>query len=85
MTTRGRPAVTPEFQLGEISGKLDMILVQMAADRAALDERLTKAEQRLDAVEEVQTGFKQDRSWLLGGAAAIATGISAVGAVLGLK
>lgn len=68
----------PRFQLGVISGKLDLVLVQLAADRATTEARFGKIEERLDATDDEVAGLKRDRSWVLGGAAVL----SALGATV---
>lgn len=74
-----------KFQLGLISGKLDLLLVQSEAQGRQIGERIGKLEARVDLVEEGQSNYQRDRSWLLGGAAAIGAGISGVATWLGLR
>lgn len=75
----------PRYQLGVISGKLDLILVQMAETDRRQDRRFTEIEERIAAVEEGQDAYKRDRSWLLGGGATVTAIAGGVATWLGLK
>lgn len=74
-----------KFTLGVISGKIDLVLVQMAAQRQSDEARFTKIEADLEEQADEIAGLKRDRSWLLGGAAAIGTALTGLGTWLGLK
>lgn len=74
----------PQFMLGVISGKIDLVLVQLANDKAANEVRFAKIEERLDTTDEDVASLKQSRSWVLGGAAAISTAAAGLMALLGL-
>jgi len=56
-----------------------MLLANQAQDRAVNDIRFTKVEKELEEHAEQIAGLRRDRSWVLGGAAAI----SALGITLG--
>lgn len=73
----------PQFMLGVISGKIDLVLVQLAADKAANEARFSKIEERQDATDEEVSSLKRDRAWLLGGAAALSTFGASVAAYFG--
>lgn len=73
------------YQLGVISGKLDLILVQMEANRATDLERFNKVEGRIESVEDDVASLKRDRSWMLGGAATLGSMGGVVAAFLGFK
>lgn len=83
MTTRRTE--DPKYQLGVISGKLDMILAQQTQLAAQNDARFAKIEARQDTAEDAIDGLQRDRAWLLGGAAAIGAGFSAFATWLGLR
>lgn len=67
------------FKLGEISGKIDLILLNQAAQRQADEARFCKIEARLDVAENDVASLKQSRSWLLGAGAALGS----LGGILG--
>jgi hypothetical protein len=73
------------YQLGVISGKLDLILVNQAAQAAQTDARFTKVEARQDEAEDAISGLQRDRAWILGGAAAIGAGLSGFATWLGCR
>lgn len=73
------------FQLGVISGKLDLILTHQREEAARNTERFARAEGRLDAAEDAIVGLQKDRAWLLGGAAAIGAGLSGIATWIGFK
>lgn len=73
------------YRLGEISGKIDLILVQMAADRQTDEARFTRIETTQEDYDARLTSLEQGRSWLLGGAAAITAAFGAAATYLGLK
>jgi hypothetical protein len=54
----------PQFMLGVISGKIDLVLVQLASDRTSNDTRFGKVESDI-------TTLKQHRSWLMGAIATV--------------
>lgn len=70
----------PEFMLGVISGKIDLVLSQIATDRHNTDNRFLKIEERQDTSEGDIASLRRDKAWVLGMAAAI----SSVGAALGV-
>lgn len=72
------------FKLGEISGKIDLVLVQLAADRQANDARFTRIETTQVAHSKDIAALKQHRSWLMGGLAAVGTAASAAFSFLSL-
>lgn len=73
------------YKLGEISGKIDLVLVQIAANEAANNARHERHEARLDTAEDDIASLKQSRSWVIGAGAAIgALGATVLGA-LGFK
>lgn len=74
----------PRFTLGVISGKIDLVLVQMGADRAATEARFAKAEGRLDTAEDDIASLKRDRAWVVGAAAAVSALGATVAGWLGL-
>jgi uncharacterized protein YhaN len=82
---------TPELQddtrymLGVISGKIDLVLVQQANDRAVNDARFAKVEERLDATDADVSELKRDRARVLGGAAALSAFGASIAAYFGLK
>lgn len=73
------------YQLGVISGKLDLILAHQAAQAAQYEGRFTRIETRQDDQDEAIAGLQKDRAWLLGGAAAIGAGLSGIATWLGLR
>lgn len=75
----------PRYQLGVISGKLDLILVQMAEADRRHDRRFTDIETRIAAVEEGHAAYGRDRSWLLGGGAAVTAALGGLATWLGLR
>lgn len=81
--------LTPEtegdfkFQLGVISGKIDLVLAHQAATQAANEARFTRIErEQTDQGEEVAK-LKQRHSWFMGGLAAIGGIVSAAGLAIG--
>lgn len=82
---------TPEIQddarymLGVISGKIDLVLVQQASDRAATEARFAKVEERLDATDADVSELKRDRARVLGGAAALSAFGASLAAFFGFK
>ncbi len=74
-----------KFQLGIISGKLDLLLVQNADAERRNAERHAKIEETLDDHDGRIASLEQGRSWLIGGAAAITTAVGAVVSWLGLR
>lgn len=73
------------YQLGVISGKLDLILAHQATQAAQYEGRFTRIETRQDEQEEAIAGLSRDRAWLLGGAATIGAGLSGFATWLGLR
>ena len=73
------------YQLGVISGKLDLILVQNAETDRRHTQRLAEVDARLDAHDTRLTSLEADRWKLLGGAGAIGTAFTGIIAWLGLK
>lgn len=85
MTPRKDPPEDTRFLLGSIAGKIDLVLVTMEAQRAADAERFRK----IEATQEEHAGhiasLQKDRSWVLGGAAAVTGAVGTFFAYLGLK
>ena len=81
----------PQFQLGVISGKIDLVLVQLAASEQRNAEHFSRIEASQLAQDEAHAalaedvaGLKRDRSWVLGAAATIsALGAGLVSFVMG--
>lgn len=73
------------YQLGVISGKLDLILTHQASQAAQYESRFIRIEARQDEHDGVLAGLHKDRSWLLGSAAAVGAGLSGFATWLGLK
>ena len=71
------------FQLGVISGKIDLVLVQMASQAVATDARFSKVEERLGEIEEDLGSLKQSRSWLLGAGAVLGALAGTLGGLVG--
>ena len=84
MTPNAPPGI-PEFQLGLISGKIDMLLLQGAEKAARDDLRFLAAEQQIAAHDHRLDSIERERSWVLGGAAAITTAIGGLATYFGLK
>lgn len=79
----------PTYQLGVISGKIDLVLVQLAAHQRAVDARFDRVDAHQTtqddahaALSEEVAGLKRDRSWVLGAAAAVSAAIAAAGTFL---
>lgn len=73
------------YQLGTISGKLDLILVQNAESERRHTAALAEATARLDDHDNRITSLEADRWKILGGAGVIGTAFTGVIAWLGLK
>lgn len=73
------------YRLGEISGKIDLILVTMEAQRASDAQRFQKIETIQEEHAEHIASLQKDRAWVLGGAAAVTGAIGSFFAYLGLK
>lgn len=79
------PARVSEYQLGLISGKLDMLLIQ-GAEKAARDDlrfasydlQLSTQDSRIDVIE-------RERAWVIGAAATITTVLGGAATYLGLR
>lgn len=73
------------FILGSIAGKIDLVLVTMEAQRAADAERFRK----IEAVQEEHAGhiasLQKDRSWVLGGFAAVTGAVGTFLTYLGIR
>lgn len=72
------------FKLGEISGKIDLVLVQLATDRQANEARFTRIEDAQASQAKDISTLKQHRSWIMGGLAAMGTAVSAGFSLLSL-
>ncbi|MBK1968424.1 hypothetical protein JDBV08_00480 [Mycobacterium phage jiawei] len=73
------------YQLGVISGKLDLILVQNADFARQTESRFVKIEGDVAEQSERLGVIERNKSWALGVAAAVSAAISAIGFVIGLK
>ena len=67
------PTEDTRYKLGEISGKIDLVLVQMAAQAQANEARFLKLENGQAEQGEQIADLKRDRAWVLGGAATLST------------
>lgn len=78
MTSEPHLDADAKYQLGVISGKLDLLLVQAQETNSRYDARFNKIEQELDAQDERLTSLERSRTWVLGAAAALGTAASAL-------
>lgn len=83
------PPSEPNYQLGVISGKIDLILVQLAAHQRSVDARFDKVDARQTEQDEAHAALVKDvqdlrgsRAWLLGAATSITTALSLFGSYL---
>ena len=79
----------PHYQLGVISGKIDLVLVQLAAHQRSTDARFDRVDTHQAvqddahaALSEEVAGLKRDRSWVFGAAATVSAAIAAAGTFL---
>lgn len=79
----------PNFQLGVISGKIDLVLVQLAASEQRNAEHFSRIEASQTAQDEAHSALaedvaalKRDRSWVLGAAATVSAIAGAAGSYL---
>lgn len=75
----------PRYQLGVISGKLDLILVQNQETERRHAQAMAEANARLDDHDVRITSLEADRWKILGGAGVIGTAFTGLFAWLGLK
>lgn len=73
------------YQLGAISGKLDLILVQSAEADRRHTARMAEIESRVDDHDDRLDSLERNRSWVLGAAATVTAAFGAVATVLGLR
>ena len=74
-----------KFQLGIISGKLDLLLVQNAEADRRNAERHAKTEEALADHDQRISSLEQGRSWVLGGAAAITAALGGLATWAGFR
>lgn len=84
MANRPPPQSSSQFMLGEMSGKLDLILVQFAASEARTQSQINALKSEQETLAADIDSLKQGRSWLLGAAAAVGALGSAVAAAMGI-
>jgi len=73
------------YQLGVISGKLDLILVQNADFARQTESRFVRVEKGLGDHDDRLSAIERNKSWVLGAAAVVSTAISGIGFWLGLR
>ena len=73
------------YQLGVISGKLDLILAHQAVQASQNDSRFLRIETRQNEQDDAIAGLQKDRAWLLGGAATVGAGLSGLATWLGVR
>lgn len=75
----------PRYQLGVISGKLDLILVQNAESERRHAQALAEANTRLDDHDNRISSLEADRWKILGGASVIGAAFTGIMSWLSLK
>ncbi len=75
----------PRYQLGVISGKIDLLLIQNAEAARQNDKRFNKLEDGQADHDARITSLEQGRSWVLGAAATITATAGAIATYLGLR
>lgn len=73
------------YQLGAISGKLDLILVQSAEADRRHTARMGEIEARVDDHDTRLDSLERNRSWVLGAAATVTAAFGAAATILGLR
>lgn len=73
------------YLLGVMSGKIDLVLVQLATIQATNDARFAKNEDSHASLETRVDTLEKQRSWLMGGAAAIGATSGLIAKALGFK
>jgi hypothetical protein len=79
------PPGASEYQLGLISGKLDMLLLQGAEKAVRDDARFASYDLQLSTVDSRLDVIENQRAWVIGGAATITTLVGGFATYLGLK